>query len=58
MTRVISDLYRPGRPNTYDVLRAKVDANSSQTIEELSNQPWLAIQEHLHQIGKVNRAGV
>lgn len=59
----LSDSYRSGRPTTLDndVLRAEVEANPCQTIEELSNtlnQPWSTIQEHLHQIGKVSRAGV
>ncbi|GFV44464.1 histone-lysine N-methyltransferase SETMAR [Trichonephila clavipes] len=43
------------------LLRAQVEANPCQTIEELSNalnQPWLTIQEHLQQIGKTNKAGV
>ncbi|GFW64654.1 histone-lysine N-methyltransferase SETMAR [Trichonephila clavipes] len=43
------------------LLRARVEANPCQAIEELSNalnQPWLTIQEHLQQIGKTNRAGV
>ncbi|GFY29907.1 histone-lysine N-methyltransferase SETMAR [Trichonephila clavipes] len=43
------------------LLRAQVEANPCQTIEELSNalnQPWSTIQEHLQQIGKTNRAGV
>ncbi|GFS85424.1 histone-lysine N-methyltransferase SETMAR [Trichonephila clavipes] len=41
------------------LLRAQVDANPRQTIEELLNalnQPWSTIQEHLQQIGKTNRA--
>lgn len=59
----LSDSHRPGRPATLDndVLRAQVEANPCQTIEELSstlNQPWSTIQEHLQQIGKVSRAGV
>lgn len=59
----LSDSYRSGRPTTLDndVLRAEVEANPCQTIEELSNslnQPWSTIQEHLQQIGKVSRAGV
>ncbi|XP_047146310.1 histone-lysine N-methyltransferase SETMAR-like [Hydra vulgaris] len=59
----LSDAHRPGRPMSLDnnVLRAEVDANPCQTIEELSNtlnQPWSTIQEHLHQIGKISRAGV
>lgn len=59
----LSDSYRSGRPTTVDndVLRAEVEANPCQTIEELSNtlhQPWSTIQEHLQQIGKVSRAGV
>ncbi|XP_047366072.1 histone-lysine N-methyltransferase SETMAR-like [Vespa velutina] len=44
-----------------DMLRAEVEANSCQTIEELSNtlnQPWSIIQEYLQQIRKINRAGV
>jgi len=43
------------------VLREQVEENPCQTIAELSytlNQPWSTIQEHLRQIGKVNRAGV
>ncbi|GFU72476.1 histone-lysine N-methyltransferase SETMAR [Trichonephila clavipes] len=43
------------------LLRVQVEANTCQTIEELSNalnQPWSTIQEHLQQIGKTNRAGV
>ncbi|KOX68102.1 Histone-lysine N-methyltransferase SETMAR [Melipona quadrifasciata] len=49
-----SDSYRSGRPTTLDndMLRAKVEANPCQTIEES------IIQEHLQQIGKVRRAGV
>ncbi|XP_011155190.2 histone-lysine N-methyltransferase SETMAR-like [Harpegnathos saltator] len=59
----LSDSYRSGRPTTLDndMLRAEVEANPCQTIEELSNtlnQPWSAIQEHLQQIGKINKAGV
>ncbi|XP_004208958.2 histone-lysine N-methyltransferase SETMAR-like [Hydra vulgaris] len=59
----LSDAHRPGRPMSLDndVLRAEVEANPCQTIEELSNtlkQPWSTIQEHLHQIGKISRAGV
>lgn len=59
----LSDSYRSGRPSTLDndVLRAEVEANPRQTIEELSNslnQPWSTIQEHLKQIGKISRAGV
>ena len=59
----LSDSYRSGRPTTLDndMLRAEVEANPCQTIEELSNtlnQPWSTIQEHLQQIGKVSRAGV
>ncbi|XP_043496419.1 histone-lysine N-methyltransferase SETMAR-like [Polistes fuscatus] len=59
----LSDSYRSGRPSALDndVLRAEVEANPYQTIEELSNslnQPWSTIQEHLKQIGKVSRAGV
>ncbi|XP_043501569.1 histone-lysine N-methyltransferase SETMAR-like [Polistes fuscatus] len=59
----LSDSYRSGRPSALDndVLRAEVEANPCQTIEELSNslnQPWSTIQEHLKQIGKVSRAGV
>ncbi|XP_047364411.1 histone-lysine N-methyltransferase SETMAR-like [Vespa velutina] len=55
--------YRSGRPITLDndMLRAEVEANPCQTIEELSNtlnQPWSTIQEHLQQIGKISRAGV
>ena len=58
-----SDSYRSGRPSALDndVLRAEVEANPCQTIEELSNslnKPWSTIQEHLKQIGKVRRAGV
>ncbi|GFT38991.1 histone-lysine N-methyltransferase SETMAR [Trichonephila clavipes] len=43
------------------LLRAQVEANPCQTIEELSNalnQPWSTIQEHLPQIGKTDSAGV
>jgi len=43
------------------MLRAEGEANPCQTIEELSNtlnQPWLTIQEHLQQIGKISRADV
>ncbi|GFV21440.1 histone-lysine N-methyltransferase SETMAR [Trichonephila clavipes] len=43
------------------LLRAQVEANPCQTIEELSNalnQPWSTIQEHLQQIGKTNRTVV
>ncbi|XP_068622876.1 histone-lysine N-methyltransferase SETMAR-like [Battus philenor] len=59
----LSDAHRSGRPTTLDndVLRAEVEANPCQTIEELSNslnQPWSTIQEHLPQIGKISRAGV
>ncbi|XP_046819195.1 histone-lysine N-methyltransferase SETMAR-like [Vespa crabro] len=59
----LSDSYRSGRPTTLDndMLRAEVEANPCQTIEELSNtlnQPWSTIQEHLQQIGKISRAGV
>ena len=59
----LSDSYRSGRPTTLDndMLRAEVEANPCQTIEELSNtlnQPCSTIQEHLQQIGKVSRAGV
>ncbi|PRD22013.1 UNVERIFIED_CONTAM: Histone-lysine N-methyltransferase SETMAR [Trichonephila clavipes] len=42
------------------LLRVQVEANPCHTIEELSNalnQPWLTIQEHLQQIGIINRAG-
>ncbi|CAK9820120.1 Histone-lysine N-methyltransferase SETMAR [Anthophora quadrimaculata] len=58
----ICDVY-PRRPTTLDndMLRAEVEANPCQTIEELSNtlnQPWSTIQEHLQQIGKISRAGV
>ncbi|CAG9578268.1 unnamed protein product, partial [Danaus chrysippus] len=57
----LSDSYRSGRPSALDndVLRAEVEANPCQTIEELSNslnKPWSTIQEHLKQIGKVSRA--
>ncbi|GFX67532.1 histone-lysine N-methyltransferase SETMAR [Trichonephila clavipes] len=41
------------------LLRAQVEENPCQTIEELSNslnQPWSTIQEYLQQIGKLNRA--
>ncbi|GFU75694.1 histone-lysine N-methyltransferase SETMAR [Trichonephila clavipes] len=41
------------------LLRAQVEANPCQTIEELLNafnQPWSTIQEYLQQIGKTNRA--
>ncbi|CAG9584904.1 unnamed protein product [Danaus chrysippus] len=53
----LSDSYRSGRPSALgnDVLRAEVEANPCQTIEELSNslnKPWSTIQEHLKQIGK------
>ncbi|CAG9575291.1 unnamed protein product [Danaus chrysippus] len=53
----LSDSYRSGRPSALDndVLRAQVEANPCQTIEELSNslnKPWSTIQEHLKQIGK------
>ncbi|XP_035720880.1 histone-lysine N-methyltransferase SETMAR-like [Vespa mandarinia] len=59
----LSDSYRSGRPIILDndMLRAEVEANPCQTIEELSNvlnQPWSTIQEHLQQIGKISRAGV
>ncbi|XP_035734903.1 histone-lysine N-methyltransferase SETMAR-like [Vespa mandarinia] len=59
----LSDTYRSGRPTTLDndMLRAEVEANPCQIIEELSNtlnQPWSTIQEHLQQIGKISRAGV
>ncbi|XP_047365377.1 histone-lysine N-methyltransferase SETMAR-like [Vespa velutina] len=59
----LSDSYRPGRPTTLDndMLRAEVEANPCQTIEELLNilnRPWSTIQEHLQQIGKISRAGV
>ncbi|GFW28318.1 histone-lysine N-methyltransferase SETMAR [Trichonephila clavipes] len=43
------------------LLRAQVESNSCQTIEKLTNalnQPWLTIQEHLHQIDKISRSGV
>ncbi|GFX48070.1 histone-lysine N-methyltransferase SETMAR [Trichonephila clavipes] len=43
------------------LLRAQLEANPCQTIEEMSNalnQPWLTIQAHLQQISKTNRAGV
>nr|XP_033340892.1 histone-lysine N-methyltransferase SETMAR-like [Megalopta genalis] len=59
----LSDAHRSGRPTTLDndVLKAEVEANPCQTIEELSNslnQPWSTIQEHLPQIGKISRGGV
>lgn len=59
----VSDSYRSGRPTTLDndILRANVEANKCQTIEEMSNtlnQPWSTIQEHLRQIGKVSKANV
>ncbi|GFX34905.1 histone-lysine N-methyltransferase SETMAR [Trichonephila clavipes] len=41
------------------LLRAQVESNSYQSIEELSNaliQSWSTIQEHLQHIGKTNRA--
>ncbi|GFX16335.1 histone-lysine N-methyltransferase SETMAR [Trichonephila clavipes] len=43
------------------ILRAQVEANPCQIIEELSNalnQTWSTIEERLQQIGKTNRAGV
>ncbi|GFU13520.1 histone-lysine N-methyltransferase SETMAR [Trichonephila clavipes] len=43
------------------LLRAQVEANPCQTIDELSNafnQSWSIIQEHLQQIGQTNRAGI
>ncbi|GFU77417.1 hypothetical protein TNCV_3497911 [Trichonephila clavipes] len=46
---------------TMKLLRAQVEANPCQIIEELSNalnQPSSTIQERLQQIGKTNRAGV
>ncbi|GFX03983.1 histone-lysine N-methyltransferase SETMAR [Trichonephila clavipes] len=64
-TKNICDVY----PSALDVRRCQrwcskfrsVEENPCRTIEELSNalnQPWSTIQEHLHQIGKTNRAGV
>ncbi|GFX43315.1 histone-lysine N-methyltransferase SETMAR [Trichonephila clavipes] len=59
-TKNICDVY----PSALDVRkcqRAQVEVNLCQTIEEMSNalnQRWLTIQEHLQQIGKINRAGV
>ena len=44
----------------FDLLSV-VEANPCQTIEELLdklNSPWSTVQEHLKQIGKVNREGV
>ena len=63
----ISDSHRSGRPTTFDndVLRAEVEANPCQTIEELSNtlnRPWSTVQEHCPTQEKwpaiVNRKGV
>ncbi|KZC14201.1 Histone-lysine N-methyltransferase SETMAR [Dufourea novaeangliae] len=60
----LKDDQRSGRPTEVDdndVLRAEVEANPCQTIEDLSNtlnQPWSTIHEHLQEIRKVSRAGV
>ncbi|XP_017752725.1 PREDICTED: histone-lysine N-methyltransferase SETMAR-like [Eufriesea mexicana] len=66
-TNNICDVYPSAldirRPTTLDddMLRAEVEANPCQTMEELSNtlnQPWSTVQEHLQQIGNIRRAGV
>lgn len=59
----LCDSPRSGRPLSLnnEVLLAEVEANPCQTIGELSdklNVPWSTIQEHLKQIGKVNREGI
>lgn len=59
----LSDDQRSGRPVELDndLLRSAVEMDPRQTIEELSetlNSSWSTVQEHLKQIGKVNRVGV
>ncbi len=59
----LTDAPRSGRPVVLDndVLRAEVESDPRQTIQELAeklNTPWSTVKDHLHQIGKVNRRGI
>lgn len=59
----LTDGHRPGRPVELknDILRSAVENDPKQTIRQLAdklNSSWSSVQEHLHQIGKVNRDGV
>jgi histone-lysine N-methyltransferase SETMAR len=59
----LSDGHRSGRPVELDndLLRSVVESDPRQTIEQLAeklNSSWSCVQEHLQQIGKVNRQGV
>ena len=59
----LQDHPKSGRPVELDndVLKTIVESNPRQTIEELAEVldcGWSTVQEHLNQIGKVNRAGV
>jgi histone-lysine N-methyltransferase SETMAR len=59
----LSDDHRSGRPEVLDndLLRAEVESDPRLTIQELAdklNATWSTVQNHLQQIGKVNRQGV
>ncbi|CAK9820142.1 Histone-lysine N-methyltransferase SETMAR, partial [Anthophora quadrimaculata] len=61
--RNLKDAARKGRPQKLDddILKAMVDSDPRQTIEELSLKigcPWSTVQDHLRRIGKLYRQGI